>query len=90
MPVDFPAMMHAKLTLLRKMFEQDAGKIFETQVLSLLALLALLVHKCDTLTRLRRGAQSYKDFFAKAEFWLRPYGLFCYFRDLFGTANPDE
>jgi hypothetical protein len=42
------------------------------------------------LTRLRRGAQSYKDFFAKAEFWLRPYGLFCYLRDLFGTANPDE
>ena len=46
--------------------------------------------KVHTLTRLRRGAQSYKDFFAKAEFWLRPYGLFCYFRDLFGTANPDE
>ncbi len=34
--------------------------------------------------------QDYKAFFAKAEFWLRPYGLFCYFRDLFGTANPDQ
>jgi len=31
----------------------------------------------------------YKQFLAQAEFWLRPYGLFCYFRDLFGTANPD-
>ena len=26
----------------------------------------------------------------QAEFWLRPYGLFCYFRDFFGTANPDQ
>ena len=31
----------------------------------------------------------FKDFFARAEFWLRPYALFCYFRDFFGTANPD-
>jgi hypothetical protein len=42
MPVDFPATIHVKLTLLRKMFEQDVGKIFETQVLSLLSLLVLL------------------------------------------------
>ena len=35
-------------------------------------------------------SDGFKTFFAKAEFWLRPYALFCYFRDFFGTANPDD
>ena len=32
-------------------------------------------------------SQGFKDWFAKAEFWVRPYGLFCKLRDFFGTAN---
>ena len=31
------------------------------------------------------ASKEYQDWFEEAEFWLRPYGLFCYFRDLFGT-----
>lgn len=35
-------------------------------------------------------SQGFKDWFAKAEFWVRPYGLFCKLRDFFGTANHEE
>jgi len=35
-------------------------------------------------------SEEYKEFFDRAEFWLRPYGLFCWLRDFFGSANPDE
>jgi len=63
-PVDFPNMMNAKLDLLKKMFDEQGQKTFDSK--------------------------GFKDFWGTAEFWLRPYGLFCYFRDFFGTANPDR
>lgn len=32
----------------------------------------------------------FKAFFKKSERWLRPYGVFCWLRDFFGTANHEE
>ncbi len=32
-------------------------------------------------------SKSYQDFFRKNEHWLQPYGLFCYFRDHYGTVD---
>jgi 4-alpha-glucanotransferase len=51
---------------------------------------ALMQRAYDAIGQQVLASDDFQRFFKKSERWLRPYGVFCWLRDFFGTANHEE
>lgn len=51
---------------------------------------SLLAQAYDEVGEATLNSKEFKEFFDKSERWLRPYGVFCWLRDFFGTANHED